>query len=101
MASSVIKNSGIYRGRVNYSYSMGANGNANTNLKTLIDANVPSGYECIGICGYATNSVYVQVCNCYYSDSPYSLQLSNRANSTQAETCAIFYLAMPMQILAE
>ena len=96
MASSVIKNSGIYRGGVNYSYSMGANGNANTNLKTLIDADMPSGYECIGICGYATNSVYVQVCNCNYADSAYSLQLSNRANSTQTGTCAIRYFAMPM-----
>ena len=95
MASSVIKNSRIYRGSVNYSYSMGANGNANTNLKTLIDADMPSGYECIGICGYATNSIYVQVCNCNYSDSAYSLQLSNRANSTQTGNCAIWYIAMP------
>lgn len=95
MASSVIKNSRIYRGNINYSYSMEANGNANTNLKALIDANMPSGYECIGICGYATNSVYVQVCNCNYSGNAYSLQLSNRANSTQTGTCSIWYCAMP------
>ena len=95
MASSVIKNSRIYRGSVIYSYSMGANGSANTNLKTLIDANMPSGYECIGVCGYATNSIYVQVCNCNYSDGAYSLQLSNRANSTQTGNCVIWYIAMP------
>lgn len=98
MATSVIKKitatSPIIK-EIQHSYSISANSTYNTNLKTLIDNNMPSGYHFGGLCGYSSNSVQVITTNFGYYDSAYSLQLANRSNSAIGNTVyRIFYLAI-------
>lgn len=77
---------------VSFEYSIASGGNTNTNLKDLIDADLPTGKSFLGIVGVATNDIYVNVCNVYYGNSYYSLQMRNTANSTRSQTARIFYL---------
>ena len=58
-------------------YSLAGGGSFNTNLKTAIDAYIPSGYHFFTIAGYATNDARVLITNMFYGDSIYSLYLKN------------------------
>lgn len=77
---------------VSYVYSIPAGGNTNTNLKELIDADLPTGKTCLGVVGLASNDVFVVVCNAYYGSSAYSLQIRNIGESTRSNTARIYYL---------
>lgn len=96
MANSVIKNGNIMGVRsVIWPYSMSANGNTSTNLRTLIDNDMPDGYGFGGLSGFATNSIYVQVCNLKYANTSYSLQLANRSASSVSGNMEVYYIAIP------
>ena len=73
-------------------FTIQANGNANTNLKTLIDNNIPSGKKFLSVAGYSTNDVYVVLSACRYGNSAYSLQLRNIATSERTTTVSVDYL---------
>ena len=78
---------------ISFSYTVNANGQYNTNIKTKIDEDIPSGYSCIGIVGYTTNSQSVFPVALTYSNSSYSLQLRNISSSQVTETVFVSYLA--------
>ena len=78
------------------SYTVAANSTYNTNIKTLIDNNMPANHHFGGICGFVSNNVQVITINCGYYDSNYSLQLANRSGSAIGSTLyRIFYIAIP------
>ena len=96
MASSVIKNTASMVREISFNYTISANSTYNTNLKTLIDNDMPSGYRFGGIVGYSSNNVQVMTTNIGYYDSSYSLQLANRGGTSISSTLyRVFYLAMP------
>ncbi len=76
---------------VSYTYSPANLGNANTNLKTLIDADMPTGYRCLGIVGVTTNDIYVFVVAAYYGASNYSLQLKSTYEGARSDKTAVIY----------
>ena len=98
MASSKIqKHTSSLLREIQIPYSMSGNSTFNTNLKTAIDNDLPSGYKCGGVTGFATNDVNAVVNNIGYYDSAYSIQLWNRSNSAISDKlCRVFYLAIPI-----
>lgn len=96
MASSVIKNRNPVLREMQFLYSIPASSTYNTNLKTKIDDDLPSGYKFDGLIGYATNNVNVIVTNFGYYDSQYSLQMVNRtASALNNITFRLFYRILP------
>lgn len=79
--------------QVTYSYSTGAYGDDYTNLKTLIDADLPSGYTCLGIVGFTSNSGSVVISSARYVDSNWSLQMRNLGSGTISNNAIIYYMA--------
>lgn len=77
---------------MSYAYSIPAGGNTNTSLKDLIDADLPTGKTCLGVVGFASNDIYIVICNAYYAASAYSLQIRNIGESTRTNTVRIYYL---------
>lgn len=77
---------------VQWEYSLTANGNANTNLYTLINGDLPSGSKFLGIAGFTSGNVQVATISARYSDSVYSLQVRNLSSSTQTGTFTVYYL---------
>lgn len=73
-------------------YTLSNNGNYNANLKTLIDADTPSGYRCLGIVGYTTNDPNVVATSIRYADSNYSFQVREFATAQISQTAQVFYL---------
>lgn len=73
-------------------YTLSNNGNYNVNLKTLIDADTPSGYRCLGVVGYTTNDVNVVATSVRYTDSNYSFQIREFATAQISSTAQVFYL---------
>lgn len=73
-------------------YTLSNNGNYNVNLKTLIDADIPSGYRCLGVVGYTTNDVNVVATSVRYTDSNYSFQIREFATAQISSTAQVFYL---------
>ena len=93
--SKIIKNPEFIVKEKSFSYTIDANSTYNTNLKTLIDGDIPSGYRFGGLAGYSSNNVLVLTTNFGYYDSAYSLQLVNRSNSAiSSTTYRVFYLAI-------
>lgn len=81
---------------VSFNYTIAANSTYNTNLKTLIDNDIPSGYTFGGLCGYSSNNIQVLTNNFGYYSSNYSLQLINRSTSAIGSTLyRIWYIAIP------
>lgn len=72
-------------------YTLSSQGQYNTNLKTIIDADVPSGKKVIGIIGCTTGDVRVFVVGCYYSNGNYSFQIRNISNDTISQTAYVTY----------
>lgn len=98
MATSTIKKSAGLSPQIvliEHNYTINANSTYNTNLKTLVDNNMPNGYHFGGLCGYASNNVQVLTTNFGYYDSAYSLQLANRGNSQASNMFRIFFIAIP------
>ena len=78
---------------VTWSATVPANGAANTNLKTLIDADLPSGKRFLAIAGFTTNDQSLLLVGAYYnSTSNYSLQVRNISSSSLTKNTTIFYL---------
>ena len=73
-------------------YTAAASTQYNTNLYTLINADLPSGYTCLGIVGNSTSSQYVYFIGCYYANSAYSFQVKNISTSSVTENAIIKYL---------
>lgn len=79
---------------VTWTYTISANGMTATNLATLIDADLPSGYKCVGIAGYRTNNNYTVPVAIQYSNVSDSLRLRNLSSSAVTSTTArIYYIA--------
>lgn len=74
-------------------YTCEANGQFNTNLKTLIDADLPSGYTVLGIVGFTTNDVNVHMIACRYYNTAYSLQIKNIHTISISNNVVVTYLA--------
>lgn len=77
---------------VQWSYSLTANGNSNTNLYTLIENNLPANNRFLGLAGFTTGNVQVVPISVRYSDSDYSLQIRNLSSSAQTGTVTIYYI---------
>lgn len=77
---------------VTISYSLASGAQYNTNLKTLIDSNLPSGYRCIGISGFTTGDIRVYFVSCFYGNSNYSFQIKNTSTNTVSENATVYYL---------
>ena len=78
--------------KVNYAYSIAANGNTHANLYSIINNDMPSGYRFLAFAGFNTASVNVFMSNCRYVNSDYSLELRNVSTSAVSQTSDIFYL---------
>ena len=76
-------------------YTCQANGQFNTNLKTLIDDDLPSGYTVLGVVGYTTNDVNVYMVACRYYNTAYSLQIKNIHTASISNNVVVTYLAKP------
>lgn len=96
MAVSTIKHgNAIYR-EVQHAYTIAANGSYNTNLKTIIDADMPADYNFDTIVGYSTNNANVVAYALYYADTAYTLRLKNLTNAAVSSTnIRIQYKAVP------
>lgn len=75
-----------------YSYSIAANTQGNTNLKTLIDADLPAGKRFLCINGFTSNSSKVMPSSVRYSDSNYSLAFFNTGSSTASAEFKVYYV---------
>lgn len=82
---------------VSWTYSCGATDTVNTNLKTIIDADMPSGYKFVAIAGYASGAVTCLPYSIRYADSSYSLAIRNVSSSPVSNiTAQIRYLCVPI-----
>ena len=77
---------------VSIPYTVASNSSFYTNLKTIIDADLPSGYVCLGIVGFTTNDVAVLVMGVYYASTNYSFQVANTASRSITNTAYVRYL---------
>ena len=79
----------------NIPYSCNPGYQFNTNLKNIIDSDMPSGYKCLGIVGFTTSSTNVLPVSVRYDSNKYSLQLRNMNNAeTVNETAVVYYLCI-------
>ena len=78
--------------KVTWPVTVAANNNNNTNLKTLIDSDIPSGYKYVCISGFSTNDVQLIPIAVRYTDSAYSLQVANRSNTSRTSNVEINYI---------
>lgn len=84
----------IYRGSVTSTLTVSANGSNFTNLSTLINDNMPSGYEFLCISGFTTNSQYIVPVSLRYVNTEYSLQVKNVSSNQQTAQIIIYYVAI-------
>ena len=77
---------------ITYAYTVNANSYGSTNLKALIDADLPSDYKCIGISGISSNSYDVVTIQALYKDSSFSLQYRNLVGTQKSQIYEIHYL---------
>ena len=82
--------------QITWPYSITANGQTNTNLKTLIDADIPSGYTFLGIVGFSTAEQSAVPVSIRYINSNYSAQLKNVSSSAISSTLYVYYLAVKL-----
>lgn len=94
MASDSVKrvSKRLYVTDLSVSYSCAANGQWNTNLKTLIDGRLAAGERCLGVVGFSTASIFVYVVSARYENTNYSLQLKNTTNAAQNENVIVYFL---------
>lgn len=75
-------------------YTIAANGQWNTNLYTLINQDLPSGYEVLGIVGLTTNDVSVYPVSFQYYNGNYSFQIKNIKNESITGNATVRYLCV-------
>lgn len=80
---------------IDVSYSLNAGASMHTNLKTLIDADMPSGYTWGGLSGFMSGNSNVCVIACAYANTEWTLQLKNFGTSTITTDARIYYIAKP------
>lgn len=93
MASDTIKRTSFVVRSITVSYTAAAGSSAIANLKTLIDADLPAGFNCLGIVGFTSNSSVCTFSSVRYVDSNYAMQIRNMGTSQISETARIYYLA--------
>lgn len=93
MASGMIKMKSFEIRRIDVAYTAAAGSTATANIKTLIDADLPSGYSCLGIVGFTSNNPNCHFSSLRYVDSQYSMQLRNNSSSQISNAANIYYLA--------
>lgn len=77
---------------VTYQYSVNANSRVNTNLATLIDADMPAGGIFGGIAGFQSGDANTVISACFYANNNYSLCINNfSGNSVFDKTATIYY----------
>ena len=69
-----------------------ASGYYNTNLKTLIDADLPAGKKFLAISGFTSNSVQVVFNSVRCNDTNYALQVRNLSSTAQSNSITVWYL---------
>lgn len=80
---------------VTYTYTVTPNTNTSTNLKTLIDADLPAGYEYLGISGVSSGDANVIPYTFRYYNSAYSLALKNVGSTAVVDaTATVSYLCI-------
>lgn len=76
---------------VDVPYTLASNAQYNTNLKTIIDSDVPANKKVIGVVGFATGDIRVYFVACYYANNNYSFQIKNSSVNTVTETAHVTY----------
>ena len=72
-----------------------ANSTYNTNLKTIIDADLPTGKKCIGIVGYDSAGGMIVFSQLRYANNSYSFQCVNVSSSAYTnKTASVTYLCI-------
>ena len=72
-----------------------ANSTYNTNLKTIIDADLPSGKKCIGIVGWDSAGGMIVFSQLRYANNAYSFQCVNVSSSAYTnKTASVTYLCI-------
>lgn len=79
---------------VSVPYTTTAGGQYNTNLKTIIDNDIPNGKKCVGIVGFTTNSTDVVPVAIRYTDSAYSFQVRNVGTVARNVSATVHYLCV-------
>ena len=79
---------------VSYSATIGAGAVSGTNLKTLIDNDLPTGWSFFTICGTATNSGNGLVQSFAYLNSNASLRVRNLGTASATINTTIYYIAV-------
>lgn len=92
MASGKVSTKCFIKDYITWDYTVAANAAVHTNLKTLIDADMPSGAKFFSINGWTTGSSHVHVQQCYYANADWSLHLRNSSSASQSATCYINYV---------
>lgn len=80
---------------VRISYNLNGGEKLHTNLKTIIDADLPAGYVFSGLAGFASGNGSVIISSCYYGNTEWSFQLTNFATSNVTTDAAVYYICRP------
>ena len=76
---------------VTYTYTVGYGQRVNTNLKTLIDADLPAGATFAGIVGFQSGDASAVISAAFYANNNYSLCINNIGGSTISDKTATIY----------
>ena len=92
-----ILNSELTPRTVSTPYTVAANGTYNANLYTLINNDMPSGYECVGITGVQSGNKACVAYSFRYLNNGYSLGIRNiGSTAVSSATATIEYLCKPI-----
>jgi len=95
MASSVIKADALFVRSVTVPWSVSGSGTYTTNLYTIINNDLPSGYKCLGIVGFDVGQNQQMLVHCLYKNDSLSFYIRNMATSDRSGTATIQYLCAP------
>ena len=94
MASGIITNK--YKrfviDNVSFDYTVASQAAYHTNIKTLIDAKMPTGAKFFGMTGWTTGTSHTHVQQLHYHNSDWSCHIRNSSSSTQSATCYIYFI---------
>lgn len=81
---------------ISYQYSVNAGARVNTNFKTLVDADIPTGKTFLGIAGFYSGDAHTVINACIYSrDNNYSFGIVNTGSTDVTDrTAVIDYICM-------
>ena len=93
MASGKIKSNTIGTRNISFSMTIEGNGTYHANLINAINNDLPSGYRCIGICGFSTgNDAFVPIQVSTITGGDYSLLVRNISGIQKTGTMHVQYL---------